>query len=259
MSSEKVLYIDIYHPTSEDEGLTFSNYDHLHKMDVKTSSDIGEIIVKLKQKIFKHYGDGLFIQAEEFKGFCYLNILVLFGSEYNFLVDYIESISEPYNGPLPETESIGDTVLSIDYIYNQEETVELQNELARFGVKSEVYFIKRKAFERGAGDYHENIILSLISGAVHAIGTKITEHLMKKFDIHQNPQVYDISSKKILSYISEETGISKQHLYITERRNMEKDKIEFNITNRYKIIEVRYDKISQKIDYRIKDKTQTMI
>jgi len=259
MSSEKVIYIDIYHPISEGDGLTFNNFNHLHKMNVKTSTDIGEIVEQLKLEIFKHYGDGLFIQAEEFKDFCYLNILILFGSEYDFLVDYIKSISEPFDGPPPEAEATRDIALSVDYIYSQKETTVLQNDLERFGVKSEVYFIKRKAFERGAGDYHENIILSLLSGAVHAVGTKITEHLIKKFDIHQNPQVYNISSEKILSYVSQETGIPKQHLSITERRNIENNKIEFNVINRYKVINVKYDKNSREIDYSIKDKNQTMI
>lgn len=258
MPDKKSVYIDIYHSLFDDDGLTTKDLAHLYKMNITTDIDIGKIVNQVKLLIFKQYGDGLYIKAEEFEDFCYLNIVIMFGKEYNFIAEYLESINMSQEMNL-NTLVNPKFFLSVDYFFSQQETAELQEILHDFGIDTKVYFIERKAFERGAGDYHENVVLSLITGSAQAIGSRVTNYLIDKFSDHQNARINSVNTDTILGHISKETGINKQDLHLTKTKNISDEKIEIIITNRYKNIKVLYDKNSNSISYEVSHKTQTMI
>ncbi|MFS0820407.1 hypothetical protein [Bacillus sp. 1P02SD] len=257
--NHKKVYIDFYHSLYEDDGLTTKELVHLNSMDINTDIDIGNVVEQLKLLIFKQYGDGLFIQAEEFENLCYINIIIMFGEDHNLLAEYLGTIhrSEEVKVNKITAPSQGN-FLSVDYFFNQEETKDLRRLLNNLGIESKVYFIERKAFERGAGDYHENVILSFLAGSAEAIGNRVTNLLMDKFGNH-NPRLTNFNTDNILSHISEETGINKQDLHLTKIENISNGRTEINITNRYKSIKVIYDKDAKSINYEVMDKTQTMI
>ncbi|WYU51915.1 hypothetical protein MHH67_21520 [Bacillus sp. FSL K6-0047] len=255
----KKVYIDFYHSIFEDDGLTTKELVHLNSMDINTDVDIGSVVEQLRLLIFKQYGDGLYIQAEEYGNLCYLNIIIMFGEDYNLLAEYLDSIHRPGEIKFNKTAIPNQgNFLSIDYFSNQEETKDLRRLLRNWNIESKVYFIERKAFERGAGDYHENVILSFLAGSAEAIGNRVTNILMDKFGGY-NPRVTNFNTDNVLSYISEETGINKQDLHLTKIENISKNKIAINVANRYKCIKVLYDKNTKSINYEVMDKTQTMI
>lgn len=256
----KIVYVDIYYSLFEEDGMNIRELLHLDSIDIRTNVDIGEVISDLKQLIFKKYGDGLYIKAEEFEEICYLNIIIMFGKEYEFLVEYLDTINDP-NDKLVDHLSNEDHryFVSVDYFFNQRETEELKKILDELGVESKVYFIERQAFERGAGDYHENVILSFLSGSVEAIGNRLTHILMDRLSRHQNPRIVKFNIDKVITYISEETGINKQDLHVSKIEHNQNSITEIEIINRYKKIKVQYDQNTKAISYEIDDKTQTMI
>lgn len=247
------------HYIFEDDGVTTKELVHLNSMDINTDIDIGNVVERLRFLIFKQHGDGLYIQAEEFGNLCYLNIIIMFGEDYNLLAEYLDSIHRSEEVKVDKTTIPNqENFLSVDYFFNQEETKDLRRFFKNSGIESNVYFIERKAFERGAGDYHENVILSFLAGSAEAIGNRVTNLLMDKFSSN-NPRLTNFNTDNILSYISEETGINKQDLHLTKIENISESQIEINITNRYKSIKVLYNKADKSINYEVMDKTQTMI
>lgn len=257
--STKKLYIDIYHLNFEDDSLTTKTLDRLHKMEITTNINVGDIVSQLKHLIFKHYNDGLYIRAEEFEDFCYLNIILMFGKEHDFLVHYLESINDTNAIKPSKVLTTEQHFISIDHFFNQQEIEELQKELGNSGISTEIYFIERSAFERGAGDYHEDVILALITGSVKVIGSRVTNYFMDKYIEPYNPRITTLNTEKILNYISKETGINKHDLHITKLENISEEIIKIRVINRYKTTEVKYNKKSKSIDYVVENKTDTMI
>lgn len=254
--NHKNVYVDFYHSLFENDGVSIDELVHLNSMDIITETDIGNVVEQLKQLIFKPYGDGLYIQAEEFKDLCYLNVIIMFGEDYSSLAEYLDSINSTAKVEVNKDDH--SNFLSVDYFFSQEETKDLRELLEKSGIESEVYFIERKAFDRGAGDYHENVILSFLKGSAAAMGSRITNHLMGKFGEY-NPRLTSFNTEHILSHISKETGINKQDLRVTKIEDIPDNKIEIQITNRYKKIKVVYDKPTRLINYEVLAKTRTMI
>ena len=68
-----------------------------------------------------------------------------------------------------------------------------------------------------------------------------------------------LNTGKILDFVSEETGINRQDLHISSVEDIDEDKTEIIITNRYKSIKVIFGKSSNNINFEVINKTQTMI
>lgn len=263
--NNKVLYIDLYHPVFLDDLITTTDVLHLHSMDICTDVAIDKIVEKIHFLIFERYGDGLYIQAEEYETICYLNVFVMFGEDISSIVNYINSINNPEKLYLKDkasqsaSSSNRNTFVSIDFFSDQQEIDEVKLYLDALGLENELYLTERKAFQRGAGDYHENIILSLITGSAQAIGNRLTNYLIDKCEHYQSPRISTINTDKIITYLSEQTGINKQDLHINRLNNISENEIEVIIINRYKTFTAQFNRKTNTINYEEKSKTQTMI
>lgn len=267
----KKVYIDIYHPVADEEGFPTKNIIHLTAMDINTNIYIGKVVDKLTELILEYYGDGLYIEAEEFEQTCYINVFIMFGKEYKFLVEYIDSINIEQAKTAQKVKSQEDTFLSVDYLFDEKDIENLVKELNDLGIEVKIHLINRKAFERGAGDYHELSMMSIQSGLVGvtgALGKRLMNKLMDMYDDHQSPRINKVNNEKILEFISNEVGINKGDLNIYSVKDIEEadkdegkeaDKIEIIITSRYKSIKVIYEKNSKNINYEVRNKTQAMI
>jgi len=267
----KKVYIDIYHPVADDEGFPTKDVIHLTAIDINTDIKIGKVVDKLTELTLEYYNDGLYIEAEEFEQTCYLNIFLMFGKEYKFLVEYLYSINIEQIKTASQIKNQKDLFLSVDYLFDENDTEDLVRELNDFGVEVKIHLINRKAFERGAGDYHELIMMSIQSGlvgAAGALGKRLMDKLIDKYDDYQSPRIHKVNTEKVLEFISNEVSINKRDLEIYSVKDLEKDykeegtdsdKVEIMITSRYKRVKVIYEKSTKFINYEVIDKTQTMI
>lgn len=271
IDNTKKVYIDIYHPVADDEGFPTKDVIHLTAIDINTNIKIGKVVDKLTELTLEYYHDGLYIEAEEFEQSCYINIFIMFGKEYKFLVEYLYSIDIEQIESASKIKNKEDIFLSIDYLFDQKDTDVLVRELNDFGVEVKIHLINRKAFERGAGDYHELIMMSIQSGligAAGALGKRLIDKLIDKYDDYQSPRIHKVNTKEILEFISNEVSINKRDLEIYSVKDLEKDykeegknsdKVEIIITSRYKRVKVIYEISTKNINYEVIDKTQTMI
>lgn len=259
--SEAQIFIDIYKPVWDDETqLFYSDVDHLEKIDLITEIDLNSIVENLK----KHLGgDGFSIEVEEFKTQTYINILIYFNQDTQGLIKYLKTIESAnvksnFDGGLIEDKD--EILLSVDGLFNQEDIDELLLLLKSEGIEAEIKLRKRSAFERGAGDYHEDIILALISGAGKAIADKVMDIVLARKE-RRDTRFNTINSKKIKEYISEETGININDLGVSYIGTVDENPklTEIKLTSRYKHITAYYNKETRGLNYEVIHKTQTMI
>lgn len=267
----KKVYIDIYHPLEDNKGFPTKNVIHLKAIDIQTDINIDEVVSKLTELILEYYGDGLRVEAEEFEEFCYINVFLMFGKEYKFLVDYLYSINLKESENTSQIKNIENIFLSIDYFFDENDRNTLIKELNDLVIEAEFYLINRKRFERGAGDYHELIMLAIkssISGAGTALGKILMDKLVDIYDDYQNPRIHKVNTEKVLEFISREVDINKADLKIYSVKNLKEpfnekgkkaEKMEILITSRYKNIQVICEKNSKITSYEVENKTQTMI
>lgn len=262
MSEFKKIYIDIYHGIFNEEILVYEDFIHLYELDIITQESVDSIVEQVKSLIFEHYNDGLYIRSEEFEDICYLNIILLFGEEYEFLLPYLEGINTDIpKDAIPEKQKNKehDTFLWVSYT-DQDEIIKTQEKLSELDIGSEVYYVESNSFERGAGDFHKNFLIGLITGFGEELGKRTVSSVLDKFESYQRAAVNSIDTKKLVSYISEQTNINQRDLQIKGVESLEDDDlIEVTIINRYKEITVKCTTDLKRIDYEIKDKTQTMI
>lgn len=262
MPEFKTIYIDIYHGVFNEENLVYEDFIHLYELDIITQESVDRIVDQVKSFIFEHYNDGLYIRSEEFEDICYLNIILLFGEEYEFLLPYLESINTDIPKdvtPEKQRSRDHDTFLWISYT-DQDEIIKIQEELSELEIGSEVYYVESNSFERGAGDFHKNFLVSLFTGFGEELGKRIMSSILDKFEPHQRVAVNSINTKKLISYISDQTNINQRDLQIKSIQDLEdEDIVEVIIINRYKEITVKCTADLKRIDFEIKDKTQTMI
>src|SRR5699024_7991960 len=146
----KKVYIDIYHPIEDNDGFPTKDVTHLKALDIQTNINIDEVINKLTELILESYGDGLFIEAEEFEEFCYINVYLMFGTEHKFIIDYLSSINIQEIEHTSQTKNSESIFLSVDYLFDENDRNTLIKELNDLGIDAKIYLINRKRFERGA-------------------------------------------------------------------------------------------------------------
>lgn len=243
-------------------GMIVQEFNHLYDMSIVTTEELDEIVNQIKSLIFDYYNDGLYIRAEEFEDICYLNIILLFGEEYEFLLPYLNDlhIDSSINGEkADELMEPTEAFLSIDYA-DQSDIKKLQEILKGNGIATEVYYTETNAFERGAGDYHENFLLAILTGAGEKIGEEIISIISEKFRPFQRVGVNSINKEELIAYISQQTDINKRDLHMKNVKKIENEEmVEVLIVNRYKEIKVTCTMDLKTINYEIKNKTETMI
>lgn len=262
--SVKHVFIDIYKPVWDDETqLFYSNVDHLEKLDLITETDLDSIVENLKNYLG---GDGFSILVEEFKTQTYINVLIYFNQDTQEVIKYLktiesENVKNELNGGLIEGKDDKDEILlSVDGLFNQEDIDELLSLLRSEGIEVEIKLRKRSAFERGAGDYHEDVVLALISGAGKAIADKVMDIVLARKE-RRDTRFNTVNSKKIKEYLSEETGININDLGVTYIGTVDgnPNMTEIKLTSRYKNIIAYYNKETLELNYEVIHKTQTMI
>lgn len=265
MDNAKQLYIDLYKTNFSEDGMTVIENKHLSKIDICTDVDVQEIVFKLRELIFKRYGDGLSIKAEEFDSFCYLNVFVFFGEDISTLLEYFKSISIEKVTCINESSLDKDkevTFLSVDYV-EPEDIIEYELLMKEQGVNPKKYLLGQSAFERGAGDYHQVIIFILEGialGALTEVGRRSLGKLIDQYGDPQKPSINKYNPNVAIDYVSEISGVNKQHLRIARTLPIDDNTLEIKVTSRYKDFMLTFEKESSMIShYEEKEKNQTLI
>ena len=265
MSEGKLIYVDFYKPNFDEYGLSVIDVKHLKAIEIFTDISVQEIVFKMRQLIFEKYGDGLYINAEEFDLLCYLNVSVYFGEDISSMLAYLNEISLPKKADIEDSiiemnEEV--TLFSVDYAENKD-IEELKSELKLLGIDWSLYLEGQSAFERGAGNYHQYfmfVLSNFTAGAINGIGKRTWNKLANKFEDYQNPKVSKVNPYTIKNHVSEISGINKHDLRITKISSLGDTELEIGVTSRYKEFIMRYDKESKTFtQYEEKDKSQTMI
>lgn len=266
MENAKLLYVDIYRPIFDEDGVTTIDIKHLKKMDVYTDVSVQDVVFKLRQLIFQKYGDGLYIKAEEFDTICYLNVHVFFGEDISQLIEYLDSISsekvatEESDYLMEANEEV--TLFSIDYI-DSEEIEEFKLLSESLGLNPKIYLEGQSAFERGAGDYHQIVIFvlnALTGGALNKTGSHVMSKLFSRYAEYQNASIKKFNPKVAIEYVSMVSGVNQQNLRLTKISPLNENEQEIVVTNRYKDFVLHYDSESKTFNYfEEKDKSHTMI
>lgn len=260
--NKKFLFVDIYQPILEEDLVSYKDVIHLERLDIVVDEDMNRLVDKLKE----HLGwDGFYFRIEEFQNRCYINIFIFFEQDIKDLLDYLMSINiedEEVKGEPSSVEKSEEVVLfSVDYLFSQKDLDELLSFFEEEDIKIEVTVRERSAFERGAEDYHENIVIAFVTGVGQAVGEKIMSVLFSRYDEVHSPRFNEVKSKEVIRYTSEETGINIHDLNIVSTKtSQEDDRItEIKLTSRYKDISVSYNKATKDISYEVFSKFQTGI
>ena len=260
--NRKILFVDIYQPILGEDHVSYIDAIHLEELDIVTEENINCLVNKLKELLG---GDGFYFRIEEFQTRCYINIFTFFEQDTKNLLNYLASIN--IEDDLAEYESLDlkereeEILFSVNWLFDQQDLNELLSFFEKENIEIEVTLRERSAFERGAGDYHENIVIAFVSGLGQAVGEKITSILFKRYDEMHSPRFNEVKSKEVIQYISEETGINIHDLNVASIRDLQEDNsiTEIKLTSRYKNISVFYNKITKDMNYEVFAKSQTMI
>lgn len=261
----KKLYIDIYHTLMDTDGINPKKHEHLASKEVTSDLKMDDIVISIRNKILNYYNDGLYIEGEEFEDVAYLNIFLLFGNEYQFLIDYLETINHKKE---IGTELINDMdneyYLLIENVFEDEDYQEFQCLLRSYKIDGNIKSKKVRSFEKGAGDFEIQIMLALaISAPVLDYYTKkalikIEERLGKKYRVeflNVNPMNYKAEASKLAEeperFLNFQTAKSVGKL---------ENKLEIIFVTRNKRIILTIDKSNGNIiNSEVHDKSQTGI
>lgn len=260
--NKKLLFIDIYQPVLGEDNVAYVDVIHLEELNIVTAENINSLVNKLKELLG---GDGFYFRIEEFETRCYINIFTFFEQDTSILLDYFASINT--ENDLAEYESINfnesneEVLLSVDGLFDQRDLDELLSYFEKEDIGVKVSLRERSAFERGAGDYHENIVIAFVTGLGQAVGEKILSVISKRYNELHSPRINKVKSKDIIQYISEETGINIHDLNVASTKKLQEDNniTHIELTSRYKNISVFYNETTNNINYEVFSKSQTMI
>lgn len=268
MNESKMIYIDLYRPIFIHAGLSIKEVKHLKKIDIYTDISIQEIVFTLRQLIFDKYGDGLYIKAEEFDSFCYLNVHIYFGEDISTIIDYLHSISkdvpEVIEDQRYELDEVDEEVsfLSIEWA-DPEEIKDYELSIDSRKSESKRYLVGQSAFERGAGDYHHFFIFiigAIATGALNEIGKRSYEKIINLIENEERASIVEFNPKIVIDYVVSISGVNRRNLRITKISPINKKEVQINVSSRYKNFHLKYNKASKSItSYQELDKTQTMI
>lgn len=268
MNEFKMIYIDLYRPMFTNAGLSIKEVKHLKKIDIYTDVSIQEIVFALRQQIFDKYGDGLYIQAEEFDSFCYLNVYIYFGEDISTLIDYLHSISkgipEAIEKQIYYLNEVDEEVsfLSIERA-DPEEIKDYESTIDSSGFESNRYLVGQSAFERGAGDYHQFfifIISAIATGALNEIGKRSLDKIKNLSENKERVSIVGFNPKIVIDYVASISGVNNRDLSITKIQPITEKEVQINVSSRYKNFKLKYNNTSKSIiSYEEIDKTQTMI
>lgn len=160
MINNREIHIDIYHSISDEYGLTYIENKLLYSSTIKSDIKMDDLVRKIRELIFEYYGDGLYITAEDFDDVGYININLLFGEDYFFLTEYFDSINNNEQILLAESKSIESNVfINVENIFDDSDYEKLKKIFKEYGVEAEVYSKQISTFERGAGDFHIDLLI----------------------------------------------------------------------------------------------------
>lgn len=268
MSELKMVYIDLYMPIFTNDGVTIREVKHLKKLDIYTDINVQEIVFTLRELIFKRYGDGLHIKAEEFDSFTYLNVYIYFGEDVSTLIDYLDSISKDIPEVVKkEIHNLNEVDQEVSFLSigwaDSEEIKEYELTINSSGFELNNYLVGQSAFERGAGDYHQFFILiisALATGALNEIGKRSLDNIMSMFENKERTSIVEFNPKIVIDYVSSTSGVNSRDLRITRISPIDEKSIQISVSSRYKKFNLKYDNTSKSIiSYEEIDKNKTMI
>lgn len=268
MNDSKMIYIDLYRPIFIHAGLSIKEVKHLKKIDIYTDISIQEIVFTLRQLIFDKYGDGLYIKAEEFDSFCYLNVQIYFGEDISTLIDYLHSISKGIPEVIEEQtyylNEVDEEVsfLSIEWA-DPEEIKDYESTIDSSEFESNRYLVGQSAFERGAGDYHQFFIFiigAIATGALNEFGKHSFKKIINLSENKERASIVEFNPKIVIDYVTSVSDVNQRDLRITKVSPVNEKEIQINVSSRYKNFNLKYNNTSKSIiSYEEIDKTQTMI
>lgn len=268
MNKFKNIYIDLYRPIFTNTGLLIKEVKHLKQMNVYTEVSTQKIVFTLRQLIFDKYGDGLYIKAEEFDSFCYLNVHIYFGEDISTIIDYLQSISkdvpEVIEDQRYELDEIDEEVsfLSIEWA-DPEEIKDYELSIDSSKSESKRYLVGQSAFERGAGDYHQFFIFiigAIATGALNEIGRRSYEKIINLIENEERASIVEFNPKIVIDYVVSISGVNRRNLRITKTSPINEKEAQIIVSSRYKNFHLNYNKASKSItSYQELDKSQTMI
>ncbi|MBG9978874.1 hypothetical protein [Ruoffia tabacinasalis] len=268
MNKFKNIYIDLYRPIFTNTGLSIKEVKHLKKVDIYTEVSIQKIVFTLRQLIFDKYGDGLYIIAEEFDSFCYLNVHIYFGEDISTLIDYLHFISKDVPEVIEDqTNELDETDEEVSFLSFEwaapEEIKDYELTINSSKSESKRYLVGQSAFERGAGDYHQFFIFiigAIATGALSEIGKCSYENIINLIKNEERVSVVEFNPKIVIDYVVSISGVNRRNLRITKISPINNKEVQINVSSRYKNFCLEYNKTSKSItSYQESDKTQTMI
>lgn len=149
--------------------------------------------------------------------------------------------------------------MSVDSISDQEDIDRLVTLLKEEGIEIEFELRRKSAFERGAGDFHEDLILSVLSAITGKLTEAVFDKVQNKFSARRNLRLHTIDIERLKEYVTHKTSINVNDLKVRSIKTLEAGLTEVILTSRYKDVVVTADQSYKHIDFNVVQKTQTLI
>jgi len=245
MINNREIHIDIYHSISDKYGLTYIENKLLYSSTINSDINMDDLVRKIIKLIFDYYGDGLYIIAEDFDDVGYINIYLLFGEDYFFLTEYFDSINN--NGQIPPVESKSiksNGFIHIENIFDDSDYEKLERIFKEYGVEAELYSKQISAFEKGAGDFHIDLLIL----ALEPIRDSLVAKLKKVFG-KSSIQIVEFDVLSYRSYVATLVNEAERFLKFQSSKivNKESRVQEVIFTSRKNKIILHVDIVSGKI------------
>ncbi|WP_214835080.1 hypothetical protein [Exiguobacterium sp. E4787] len=251
----KQIYIDFYKPIWDEVQMHYNEVQHMKDLEVITDIDLDTILESLKKYLG---GDGFYITIEEFDSICFINVVTYFHQDIKELEEYVTTLSKD-TLITKENEIEHAIYLSVDSISDQEDIDRLVTLLKEEGIEIEFELRRKSAFERGAGDFHEDLILSVLSAITGKLTEAVFDKVQNKFSARRNLRLHTIDIERLKEYVTHKTSINVNDLKVRSIKTLEAGLTEVILTSRYKDVVVTADQSYKHIDFNVVQKTQTLI
>ncbi|MEK4234819.1 hypothetical protein [Paenibacillus sp. FSL H7-0714] len=157
-------------------------------------------------------------------------------------------------------------LLNFDDIYDTEFLADLSEVFAENSLEVQIIGHKKHSYERGAGDYREELILfiksSIESGVAWDVIKGIFTLILVKTGMNQNQLVMSKSfdSDQIISAVSEKINENAMNIRITDiRNNSETGYTDIELKTQYSLVHLTCDDNNNFTRFHVEELTQTRI
>lgn len=251
----KQIYIDFYKPIWDEVQMHYKEVQHIKGLEVVTDIDFNTILENLKKYLG---GDGFYITIEEFDTVCFINVVTYFHQDIKELEEYIATLSK--GTLITKEDKIARAIyLSVDSVSGQEDIDRLVKLLNEEEIEIEFELRRKSSFERGAGDFHEDLIFSVFSAVTGKLTEAVIDKVQNKFSARRNLRLHTIDIERLKEYVAHKTSINVNDLKVRSIKTLEDGLTEVILTSRYKDVVVTVDKSYKKVAFDVVQKTQTLI